>query len=170
MHRPHPGVCLVIVACLMPSVLAADRGDVPEARTEPLSRSRAGEILSRSDEIADGLVKQLAGGRKSRDSVLLEDIRDVMVPAPEWRWYSRDHGILLAIPVRERLGIAEKVEGEQALADIARRLLHQKGWANPPVQVVFIEPELPYPVPGSCMACGGGGPPVDVAMSACGCH
>lgn len=170
-HRSRSVRHLVLTACLITPCLAANPPADDLIATEPLSRARAAEILARSDEIADSLMKQLVSGKKSRTSIILEDVRDVMVPSSEWRWYSRDHGILLAIPVRERLGIAAKVEGEQALADIARRLLHQKGWANPPVQVVFIEPALPWPVP-PCVACGVGDPPAWVAPASlsCGCH
>lgn len=169
MHRVLPVASLLVTACLMASGLAADPAGVPRDSAEPLSRARAAEILARSDEIADGLMKQLVSGKKSRTSVLLEDVRHVMVDSSEWRWYSRDHGILLAIPVRERLGIAAKVDGEQALADIARRLLHQKGWANPPVQVVFIEPQVPFPMP-PCVACGVCDLPACVAPATCGCR
>jgi hypothetical protein len=54
---------------------------------------------------------------------------------------------LLAIPVRERLGIAARANAENLLADIVRRLIYQRGWGNPLVQVVFIEPEIPCHVP-----------------------
>jgi hypothetical protein len=95
-----------------------------------------------------------------------DDVRDVMAHASEWIWYSRDNGVLLAIPVRERLGIAAKVEGEKALADVVRRLINQAGWGNPPVQVVLIEPDEPRFVPKHGRPCK---PIPSAAISCCGC-
>jgi hypothetical protein len=95
-----------------------------------------------------------------------DDVRDVVVHASEWHWYSRDNGVLLAIPVRERLGIAAKIEGEKALADVIRRLINQAGWGNPPVQVVLIEPEEPRFVYKHGRPCA---PIPSSAISHCGC-
>lgn len=76
---------------------------------------------------------------------MFDDVRDVVAHASEWRWFSRDNGVLLAIPVRERLGISAKVEGERALAEVVRRLINQAGWGNPPVQVVLTEHKESHP-------------------------
>jgi hypothetical protein len=76
---------------------------------------------------------------------MFDDVRDVVAHASEWRWFSRDNGVLLAIPVRERLGISAKVEGERALAEVVRRLINQAGWGSPPVQVVLIEHKDSHP-------------------------
>lgn len=82
-----------------------------------------------------------------------DDVRDVMAHASEWRWYSRGNGILLAIPIRERLGIAARAEGEKALADVVRRLINQAGWGNPPVQVILVGDESPRHKVPPCQPC-----------------
>lgn len=96
----------------------------------------------------------------------LDDVRDVMAHASEWTWYSRDGGVLLAIPVRERLGITAKAEGERALADVVRRLINQAGWGNQPVQVILIEPEEPRYVPKHDRPCAS----IPSAIPCCVCH
>ena len=83
-----------------------------------------------------------------------DDVRDVMTHATEWRWYSRDNGILLAIPIRERLGIVARAEGEKTLADVVRRLINQAGWGNPPVQVILVGTEEPCHQRLLCPPCG----------------
>lgn len=164
----RPSVAFVaLTVCLASARLVVAVTEDAAGDLEPLSQARAAEILARREEIADSIVKQLVSGKKSRSSLALEDARDAMAPASEWRWYSRDHGILLAIPVREQLGIGSKVRGERDLADIARRLLHQEGWANPPVQVVFIEPAPPSPV-RPCSGCHT--VPDTIMTSPCGCR
>jgi hypothetical protein len=119
------------------------------------ARLMAGEsqVVTRSGRTAseipgvDGLVEmttlEFKRARNPSQIAAFDDVRDVMAHASEWRWYSRDRGILLAIPVREGLGIEAKVEGERALADVVRRLINQAGWGNPPVQVVLVEGEVP---------------------------
>ena len=81
--------------------------------------------------------------RNPAEAALVDDLSAVLSHSSEWEWYSRDHGILLAIPVKERLGLLTSYDGEKVLADVVRRLINQKGGGNPPVQVVLIEPELP---------------------------
>lgn len=93
--------------------------------------------------LVDATAKEVKRTGNPSRIAAFEDVRDVMAHASEWRWYSRDNGILLAIPVRERLGIAARVEGERALADVVRRILNQAGWGNPPVQVVLVAHEEP---------------------------
>lgn len=88
-----------------------------------------------------------------------DDVRDVMADASEWRWYSRDNGILLAIPIRERLGIAAKAEGEKALADVLRRLINQAGRGNPSVQVILVGNEAAHHKVPSCQPCRANDPP-----------
>lgn len=114
----------------------------------PISRGQAERILADTDTLASELQMQISEARGPGQSIVLDDVRSVMSHSSEWRWYSRDHGILVAIPVRERLGIGSKVDGEKALEDIVRRLVNQNGWGNPPVQVIFIEPEVPCPGTG----------------------
>mgnify|MGYP006269811285 CR=1 FL=1 len=92
-----------------------------------------------------------------------DDVRDVMAHASEWRWYSRDNGILLAIPIRERLGITAKAEGEKALANVVRRLINQAGWGNPPVQVILVEDEAPRHKVTPCQPCRESEPPAPCA-------
>lgn len=95
------------------------------------------------DGLVEAATKEVKRSRDQFRIAAFDDVRDVMAHASEWIWYSRDNGILLAIPVRERLGIAAKVEGEADLAEVVRRLINQAGWGNPPVQVILVEPEEP---------------------------
>jgi hypothetical protein len=140
-------VCLLVASCL-PTVCRAQEepATLPATRPaaiEPLTRSRARAILADTDAIGEDVMRQIRTLRNPLEAAVIEDISDVMSHASEWRWYSRDHGILLAIPVRERLGILADVNGEQVLADVVRRLINQRGLGNPPVRVVLIEPEEP---------------------------
>lgn len=105
------------------------------------------------DTLVDTAAKQVRRSGDASRIAAFDDVRDVMALASEWRWYSRDNGILLAIPVRERLGIPAKIEGESALADVVRRLINQAGWGNPPVQVVLVEPEQPCHERPVCPSC-----------------
>ena len=141
---------LLLASCLVSPCFAdvetADKtADARPSLTEPLSRDRATQILASTDVIAEALTRQI----KSHSNRYVDDVRNVMSHSSEWEWYSRDRGILLAIPVKERLGLFTSYDGEKVLADVVRRLINQKGWGNPPVQVVFIEPQLPPPAVGS---------------------
>lgn len=161
MHAPRIAVSLFALALPMISTGRADDEPVtskPRA-VEPLTRGRAAEILANTDAIADDLGRQIKSLRNPLEAAIIDDVRDVLSQSAEWEWYSRDRGILLAIPVKERLGLLTSYDGEKVLADVVRRLISQKGWGNPPVQVVFIEPKLPAPVGGGfpgqpACACG----------------
>lgn len=139
--------CLITAACFASACLAADTPAGSKTALKPLTRGRASEILANTDSIAEGLAQLISKPGTPQDEAIFDDVSDVMAHASEWRWYSRDRGVLLAIPVRERLGIAARANAENLLADIVRRLIYQRGWGNPPVQVVFIEPEIPCYVP-----------------------
>lgn len=135
---------LAVTACLTPMLcLAEESGSGSETSVQPLTRAGASEILANTDSVAEGIERMMRKPGNPRDEAIFADVKDVMAHSSEWRWYSRDKGILLAIPVRERLGIADRATAEDHLADIIRRLIYQKGWGNPPMQVVFIEPERP---------------------------
>ena len=137
--------CLVAASCLASPCLAADEETAPArpTRVEPLTRSRAAEILADTDTLAEDLLKQMKNLRNPAEAALVDDLSAVLSHSSEWEWYSRDHGILLAIPVKERLGLLTSYDGEKVLADVVRRLINQKGGGNPPVQVVLVEPKLP---------------------------
>jgi hypothetical protein len=132
------GVLSITLNCLA----VAQDGEVV-SNVLPITRVQAENILANRDSIAESLDKQISRISDPRLAVVLQDVRATATDPSEWRWYSRDHGILLAISVRERLGISAKVEGAKTLADIVRRLINQNGWGNPNVQVVLIEPESP---------------------------
>jgi len=117
-----------------------------------LTRGHAAQILADTDTLAEDLSKQIKNLRNPAEATLVDDLRDVLSHSSEWEWYSRDRGILLAIPVKERLGLLTSYDGEKVLADVVRRLINQKGWGNPPVQVVLIEPE--YPITARCCLAG----------------
>ena len=166
-RRLFPG--LVLASCL-PCCLTAV-GSAADPKPGPITRGQAEQILAGTGTITAELETQLAKPRDPRQAIMLDDVRSVMAHASEWRWYSRDHGILIAIPVRERLGISAKVNGEDALEDIVRRLVNQNGWGNPPVQVVFIEPEPPHVGPRiPCLVVEACSAPARAPVAACGCH
>jgi len=110
---------------------------------QPLTRASAAQILANTDSIAEDLIRQIKSLRNPGEAAVVDDLHDVIANSSDWEWYSRDHGILLAIPVKERLGLHTSYSGEKVLADVVRRLIHQRGWGNPPVQVVLIEPKYP---------------------------
>lgn len=145
MHSYRIAACLVLALCLVSPCLAADEetANVKQTRVEPLTRGRAAQILAETDTIAEDLLKQMKNLRNPAEAALVDDLSEVLAHSSEWEWYSRDHGILLAIPVKERLGLLTSYDGEKVLADVVRRLINQKGGGNPPVQVVLIEPKLP---------------------------
>ena len=105
------------------------------------------------DGLVDAAGTEVKRSGKASRIAAFDDVRDVMAHASEWRWYSRDNGILLAIPIRERLGITAKAEGEKALADVVRRLINQAGWGNPPVQVLLVRHEVPQQAMTPCQPC-----------------
>jgi hypothetical protein len=135
--------CLIAVACIAPACPAAEPAATAGPRVEPLTRGRGTAIVANADSITDELERYVAAPKSPRDEAILDDVRGVMAHAPEWRWYYRDHGILLAIPTSERLGFGTEANAEELIGDVVRRLIYQRGWGNPPVQVVFIEPEIP---------------------------
>lgn len=57
----------------------------------------------------------------------------------QWRYYSRDGGTLIAISVSQDLVLTERSAGEQAVAEVASRLIRQGG-GETDVTVVFVEP------------------------------
>ena len=146
--------CLVLASCLISPCLGADEEAVAvkPSRVVPLTRGRAAQILADTDTIAEDLSRQMKNLRDPAEAALVDDLSEVLSHSSEWQWYSRDHGILLAIPVKERLGLLTSYDGEKILADVVRRLINQKGGGNPPVQVVLIEPELPA-MPRGCVGC-----------------
>jgi hypothetical protein len=83
----------------------------------------------------------------------------------QWRYYSRDGGTLIAISVSQDLVRTERSAGEQAVAEVASRLIRQGG-GETDVTVVFVEPSdlatlaprpvqhLPRLIPAPVMPCG----------------
>lgn len=192
MRHHRDAAWMLVTLCLAAPSLATAAHQAPQAdrkaatgdRPKPLTRRQAAEIMTNTGELAADVERQLDSPPTSRDhtatdpkqraqeereAAAIDDVRDVLAHAAEWRWYSRDHGILVAIPVQERLGLLAEARGEKALANVVRRLIDQKGWGKPPVQVVFIAPELPT------IACGLAVVPVAacvdeaVAVPACDC-
>jgi hypothetical protein len=141
--------CLVLVSCLASPCFAEDgETAAPQPlQLEWLSRSRASLILENGGELSNSLARQIKSPRNADEAKIVEEIRDSLTDPSNWRWHYRDHGLLLGIPVNERLGMLSSYYGEKVLADIVRRLINQKGWGNPRVQVVFVEPQLTPPAP-----------------------
>lgn len=171
MRSPIIAACLVMASVLIQPCCADDRaGDVKPPQMEPLTRDRAAQILANTDSLADDLTRQITKLRNPAEAAAVDDLQGVLAHASEWEWYSRDHGILLAIPVKERLGIVPGYNGEKVLANVVRRLINQKGWGNPPVQVVLVEPELPA-MPDRCAVRQSALPPIGMPANVFGsCH
>lgn len=137
-------ICLTLSAFQLQPCFADDEAVGPKPLPiERLTRERAAQVLANTDGLAEDLTRQIKNLRNPAEAAAVDDLHGALAGASEWEWYSRDHGILLAIPVKERLGISSSYTGEKVLADVVRRLINQKGWGNPPVQVVLVEPELP---------------------------
>lgn len=152
MNDRLPSYITVALSMCLTCAAAEPTSDQP-LLIEPLSERRAAQIIGKVDTISSSIVQQMENAVDARDRAILEDVRDVMTHSSEWRWYSRDRGILLAIPVRERLGIFGTGKSEDMMADIVRRLIYQQGWGNPRVWVVFIEPKHTSSTASSCNAC-----------------
>jgi hypothetical protein len=138
--------CLAILSCIACPCLAADQPPGQTLRIEPLTRGRATEVLANIDDIAEGVERQIRNPGSPRDEAILDDVRGVIALPSEWRWHYRDHGLLLAIPVRERLGIGARANAESLIAESVCRNTRDQGLGAPPVQVVLIEPEVPCSV------------------------
>ncbi len=80
--------------------------------------------------------------RRIDDRAPLRDVETVlpdMAHPSEWRFHSRQDGLLVAIPVTRNLTATEKYGGEREVVDVVERLIRQRGFSGR-VQVVFIEP------------------------------
>lgn len=141
MRLPYALITLLSVLFPMSPVIAQDglESSTPTA-TRSLTRGRASEILASGAVLSADVARQIETLRDPYEAEIVDDVRDVLADSYEWRWYFRDGGILLAIPVKERLALLAGYDREQVFADVVRRLINQKGFGNPPVQVVFVEP------------------------------
>ena len=146
-------------------------------RVEPLTRGRGEALVANSSTLADDVARFIQQPEAARDEAILDDVRGVMASTSEWRWYYRDHALMVAVPVSERLAYGTRRNAEALLAGAIRRAAYEQGAGTPPVQVVFIEPEVPCHVPGlrsTGFASGAGGGLGDGAggfgMGDCGCR
>jgi hypothetical protein len=119
----------------------------------------ADRIIADSDAYGVDAQRKIA---ESTDSDLA-DVSDVIDHASQWRYYSRDRGVMVAIPVKQRLNYADRVEAEKKIASIYERLVNQR--EDQPIEgairVVFIEPASPCACPRGSQNAGGafrGGP------------
>ena len=126
----------LVLCWAMPEIPAGETGSVTQVGWNPSE-------IPGIDRLVESVATEVKRTGNPSRIAAFDDVSDVMAHASEWRWYARDNGILLAIPVRERLGIAAKVEGERALEDVVRRLINQAGWGNPPVQVILVAGDEP---------------------------
>lgn len=159
--RPSPvrfhllAAFLIVASCLgTPGVAAESASDARASGVEPLTRGRAAAIIASTGELAEALEQRLDASLKpfqpletpaarAEDGATLDDVRGALASAWEWRWYSRDGGVLVAIPARQRVGTLARARFEALAARMVREVLLERYLANPPVQVVLIEPELP---------------------------
>ncbi len=146
----HRRVALVTAASLLafPGLAGAQPATTFMPRVEPLTRGHGEALVANADALADDVARFIQQPEAARDAAILDDVRGVMASTSEWRWYYRDHGLMVAVPVRERLAYGTRRNAEALLASVIRRAAHEQGSGNPPVQVVFIEPEVPCHVPG----------------------
>ena len=101
MRSHYIATCLVLTSLLISPCFADDAAtNARPMPLEPLTRARAAEILANTDVIAEDITRQIKSLRNPAEAAVVDDIRDVIAHSSEWEWYSRDHGILLAIPVK----------------------------------------------------------------------
>lgn len=133
-----------------PCLAAADEPGITSflPRVEPLTRGRGEALVANSSTLADDVARFIQQPEAARDEAILDDVRGVMASTSEWRWYYRDHALMVAVPVSERLAYGTRRNAEALLAGAIRRAAYEQGAGTPPVQVVFIEPEVPCHVPG----------------------
>lgn len=145
MHARRIAILGLVLACPLPCVaLAAEPGDTTFLpRVEPLTRGRGEALVANSGALADAVGRFIQHPEAARDEAILDDVRGVMASPSEWRWYYRDHGLMVAVPVSERLAYGTRRNAEALLSSAIRRTAYEQGSGNPPVQVVFIEPEVP---------------------------
>ncbi len=137
---------------------AVDEGVGPQQQGVTwLSERRAGRIVADGASIGDEIVRELAGLSDPNEAAIVEDVLDVLPHPSEWRWYQRDHGLLIALDVRKRLGITEASVGRDAIEAVAREVLERQGHGRPDVRVVFIEPAYPPVARGRSGSVGFGG-------------
>lgn len=136
------------VALLTSPALAVAEPAVGLPRVEPLTRGRGEMLVANADALADDVGRFVQHPGAARDEAILDDVRGVMASTSEWRWYYRDHGLMVAVPVRERLAYGTRRNAEALLTSAIQRAASEQGVGRPPVQVVFIEPEVPCHVPG----------------------
>jgi len=142
---------LAAFATVVVIVLAGPASAEPDAATfpriEPLNRGRGEAVIANADVLADEVGRFVQHPGNAHDEAILDDVRGVMGSPAEWRWYNRDHGLMVAVPVRDRLAYVTRRNAESLLATAIRRTVSTQGLGSPPVQVVFIEPERPCHVP-----------------------
>lgn len=118
----------------------------PSRKQTSISKTVAESILSTSETLGQRIQKQIKAITGDSDSALVS-IQDVIEPASNWRYYYRDRGILIAIPVKQRLPYLDRFHGEIEVATLAERLVLQSDnqRIEGAIRVVFIEPQPECP-------------------------
>lgn len=114
----------------------------PARKQTSISKTVAESILATSETLGQRIQKQITAIKGDSDSALVS-VQDVIEPSSNWRYYYRDRGILIAIPVKQRLSYLDRFNGEIEVATLAERLVLQSEnqRIEGAVRVVFIEPQ-----------------------------
>jgi len=157
---------MVICVCM----LAAQLGWADLTREQSsIPRRLADKIVADSGSYGVETQRKIS---ESTDATLAE-MRDVIDHASLWRYYSRDRGVMVAIPVKERMNYVDRLDGERKIAELFERLVNQR--EDTPIEgavrVVFIEPAAPYTCPRGGHLKGAGPRNWDAgAGAACSCR
>jgi hypothetical protein len=141
----------------------------PSPKQTRISRSVAESILAKSDALGQRISKQIMDVTGGGESALLS-LQDSIEHSSQWRYYYRDRGILIAIPVKQQLSYMDRFDGEIEIARLAERLVLQSDnqRIEGAIRVVFIEPQPECRFRNSIHSAVHGSP--SAAVTACGCH
>jgi hypothetical protein len=131
-------VPMLLGALALGSYLSAAPASIPQ--------DVAATILADSADLGERIRDQLSG-QTGTNNPGIRGIRADLEDPSQWRYYSRDRGILIAISVKRNLYYADKQAGELAIAEIVERLIQQKNDVSVAggIRVIFIEPDAVQP-------------------------
>lgn len=135
-------------AIVVPALLCVlALGSSLSAAPASIPQDVASAILVDSADLGERIREQINGPTGTKNSVI-RGVRGDLDDPSQWRFYSRDRGILIAITVKRNLYYAEKQAGELAIAEIIERLIQQKNDVSVAggIRVIFIEPDAIQPV------------------------
>lgn len=145
--------CMLI--CVVFMIAASARADLTREQAS-IPKRLADRIVAESGSLGADAQRKIADS----DDVALADASEKMEHASQWRYYSRDRGVMVAIPMKQRLNYADRLVAEKKVADLFESLVYQREdqSVKGAIRVVFIEPA------GSC-ACPRAGRPAGTGFA-----